>query len=886
MSWWTRIVNAFGGERLNRELDEEMRLHIEEAMAAGRSEDEARRAFGNVLLAREHSRDVKVLGWLEAVISDIRFGARQLRKNWVVTASAVLSLALAIGACTGAFRLIDAMMLRPLPVAEPERLHYLTYSYLDQAGVPEDSDSFTYPLLREMRSALKEDATLLAISYASRIDITYGSDAEMEKAYRQYVSGEMFPAFGLNPTLGRLLGPEDDGKPGAHPVAVLSYDYWTSRFGRDPGVLGRKLRIGEQAYDIVGIGPKGFTGTETGTMTGIFVPATMNSRAIDNADWAWFRLWVKPSPWLAQQPLRDRLQAIFTGHRRERIKGWGSDTPRQLIEQYLSSQLVLNSASRGASRAQRDYGRALTILGILVALVLLIACANVANLLAAQTAARSREMALRVSIGAGRWRLVQLILVESAMLAAAATGLGAIFAWWSAPWVASRVNPPDQPLMLSLPADWRVLGFAAVLATAVTLFFGLIPALRAGRVEPASALKGGETGHSRLRLIHGLVAGQIAFCFVVHFAASLFVASFERLTGQPLGFTPEGVIQLETVVKDGKRQPAGVWEQVAEGIRAVPGVESAAVCGWALMSGNGWSGGLRVPGRAPDAFEPYFLAVSPGFLKTMAIQLRHGRDFTAGDGSGSEDDTRPAAAIVSESFARRYFGGANPVGRYFDRHTEKDKYAHHEIVGLIDDVRYRSLREPVHPVVFVPAQTADWATFAVRVHGPDPLALAPALRNEATRIRSDLRVTNTYSQRELVDQWSIRERLLATLSIFFSAIALLLASIGLYGVLNYSVMQRTREIGIRMALGAPARHVAMKVTARVLGVFVLGAAAGLVAGVSSGRVLGALLYSARTTEPAVIATPLILLAAAALLAAIPPVIRAIRIDPARALRAE
>ncbi len=880
MSLWTRIVNAFGGDRLNREIDEEMRLHIEEAVAAGRSEEEARRAFGNLLLTRERSRDARVMGWLEGLVSDVRFGLRQLRKHPAVTVSAALSLALAVGSSTAAFRLIDAMLLRPLPVQSPESLHYLVYTFPDQSGKPQEGDSFSYPLFRELRETVKDDATLLAVSYAYPIDLTFGSDAEMERVGRQYVSGNMFPAFGLKPAVGRLLGPDDDVKPGAHPVAVLSYDYWSSRFGRDPGVLGRKFRIGEQVYAVVGVGPEGFTGTETGVITGVFVPTMMNQRAIGSANWSWFRAWVKPRPGQAIEPLRERLQTVFTNHRREMIKGFESNLPRQAADAWVRSKLTFQPAAGGASRAKQEYARALTVLAALVTLVLLIACANVANLMMAQTAGRAREMALRVSIGAGKWRLIQLVLVESAMLAATATLLGGAFAWWAAPWVMSRVNPPDQPLRLVLPADWRVLGFAAALSVAVTLLFGLAPALRASHVQPAYALKGGDGGRSRLRLIHVLAAGQVAFCFVVQFSAGLFVDTFQRITHQPLGFNPQRLALLEVSAKKGADAPAEAWLQVAERLRAAPGVESVATCSWPLMSGNGWTGTIRTPGKGPEAIDSFFLAVDPGFLQTMGITLKQGRNLTWND-TGGEKGT--GAAVVSEAFVRRYFDGGNAVGRTFER-LSRERAVRYEVVGVMADVRYRSLRDPLQPVAFVPGNTSG--TFAVRTTGPDPLAIVPALRTVIGQVRPDFRVSNTYTQQMLVDKWSIRERLLATLSVFFAAVAMALAGIGLYGVLNYSVESRTRELGIRMALGASAGHVAMRVVARIGVVFAAGAAAGLAVGLSSERAIGKLLYAARVSDPAALALPLAVVGATALLAAIPPVLRAIRIDPARTLRAE
>ena len=434
----------------------------------------------------------------------------------------------------------------------------------------------------------------------------------MERMHFQYVSGWMFSSFGLKPAQGRLLTPNDDSKPGAHPYAVISYDYWTRRFARDPKAIGRKFTMGKDVYEIVGVAPEGFTGTETGTLIDIFVPTMMNTKAIDNRNWSWFRVWVQMKPGASVEQTRQKLQATFSASRRESSKGWNADTPKSRLEAYLNAPLFLEPAAAGASGMQKNYRRSLVILGVLVVLVLLIACANVANVMTAQAAARAREMALRISIGAGRWRLIRLVLIESALLAIAASILGGLFAWWSAPFVVGMLNPPDNPARLILPADFRVLGFAVLLALSVTFLFGLVPALRASAVKPMSALRGGENPHSRRRLMNALVAAQVAFCFVVHFLAGLFVSTFDRLAHQPTGFSANRLLVLETVSKS--EQPALHWQQVADHLRSLPGVESTAICGWALMSGNGWSSDVWVNGRPPDTKNSYFLSVSPRWL--------------------------------------------------------------------------------------------------------------------------------------------------------------------------------------------------------------------------------------------------------------------------------
>jgi len=879
MSLWSRVANVFRGRSVSREIDEEFQSHIEEAIQQGRNHDDARRAFGSVVRKREESRDIRLLPWLDSLRADTVFGWRQLRKNKVTSASAILSLALAIGACTSAFRLIDALLLRPLPIANPERLYVLVRQGIGPSGEFRTTDSSEYPLFREMRAAVKDQADLIAISYADRTDLTYGSDAEMEKAWRQYVSGSMFSSFGLQPAAGRLFTENDDVTPGAHPYAVLSHDYWTRRFGHDPHVIGRTFQTGNTLYEIVGVAPEHFTGTETGTVIDIFIPAMMHA-GVGHADWSWFRTFARMKPGVAVGPIRERLNAMFRAFQQESAKeasGW----PKQRLERFLQGTLSVEPAAAGVSGMQKDYRVSLAALGVLVALVLLIACVNVANLMTAQAAARGGEMALRVSVGAGRARLVQLVLVESTLLAFLAAAIGWLFAWWSAPFVVSLINPPDNPARLFLPADGTVFGFVLVLTLGVTFLFGLAPAIRASAVQPASALKGGDDPHSRRRTMHALIAAQVAFCFVVLFVASLFIASFDRLSNQSTGFSAERLLTLDTVAKPA--QPTVFWEQVAEHLRGVPGIEKVAIAGWPLLSGNGMNGFVAVSGKPPGKVLNYFLNVSPGWFDTMRIPLIAGRDFRPGD-------TYPGVAIVNETFAKQYFNGDNPVGRSFERTNNTGR--HFEIVGLARDARYRNMREPITPTAYLPIRYAakddalGHATFLIRTSGPNPIAIAPMLRHEIARTRSEFLVSNIRTQTEINKSGTVRERLLAMLALFFAAVALLLAGVGLYGVLDYSVLQRRREIGIRMAIGAQAGDIARRVTAEVFSMVLVGALAGLGLGLGAVRYIETLLYQVKAGDIGMLAIPSLTILAAALLAALPPVIRAVRIDPVTMLRNE
>ncbi len=881
MSIWSRIVNVVRGDRLNREIDEELASHIQEAIEHGRDPAEVRRTFGSPLRHREASRDARLITWLESLRSDAIFGWRQLNKTKVTSAAAILSLALAIGACTSAFRLIDALLLRPLPVAGPERLYAFARQGIGPSGAFRTSDSCEYPLFVQMRAAVKEQAELIAVSYAKRTDLTYGSDEETEKAAMQYVSGWMFGAFGLRPALGRLLTEADDLKPGGHPYAVLSYDYWTHRFGQDPKVIGRTFRMGSDLYEIVGVAEEPFTGTEPGTMIDIFVP-TMMSPGVTHSDWSWFRALVQLKPGVAVEPVRERLHAITHAFHEERAKDL-TGMPKQGIANFLNQLVTLQPAPSGISGMQKDNRPSLVALGVLVALVLLIACANVANLMTARAAARTREMALRVSIGAGRSRLVQMVLIESAWIALLAAAIGGLFAWWSAPFVVGRINPPDNPARLSLPADWRVLGFAAALTLVVTCLFGLIPALRASAIQPVSALKGGENPHARRRLMHVLIAVQVAFCFLVVFVAGLFVATFDRLSRQSTGYSAERLVTLDTVTK--LPQPPVFWDQVADHLRTAPGVEKVALAGWALLDGNGWNGFVSRNGAPPSPVLAYFLQVSPGWLETMKIPLVDGRDFLP-------TDTLPGMAIVNEAFVKAFFSDENPLGKSFEKTSGPLRF---QIVGVVRDARYRDMREPITPTAYLPFHQVDASgsftpqnqgTFMVRTSSANPLALAPVLRQEIPRARPEFRVSRIRTQLEINQSHTVRERLLAMLALFFAVVALLLAAVGLYGVLHYSVLQRRREIGIRMAVGAQAVGIARLVAVDVFTMVLAGAFAGLALGMASVRYIETLFYQVKPTDMIMLAFPSLAILVAALLAALPPLIRATRIDPVTALRTE
>jgi putative ABC transport system permease protein len=877
MAYWSRILNVFRGDRLNREIDDELQSHLDEAVAAGRDPAEVRGSLGPALQLREASRDVRLLPWLDSLRADAVFGWRQLAKNKVTSAAAILSLALAIGSCTSAFRLIDVLLLRPLPVSDPHHLYSLERHMIGFDGKRGSFDGWAYPDFQLMRTAAKDRAELIALSYAERMDLTYRSDPEMEKACVQYVSGWMFSTLGLSPARGRLLTENDDLHPGAHPYAVISHDYWINRFASDVHVVGRTFHMGDRIYQIVGVVDGPFTGTETGTVVDIFLP-TMMHPLVTRSDATWHRTLARVKPGVAMEPLRATLDATSRGFEENRAKGF-TGMSKANVARFLNQMLVMQPAASGVSYLQHDYARALSALGVLVALVLLIACANVANLMTAQAAARAREMALRISVGAGRRRLVQLVLVQSALLALMAAMLGIVFAWWSAPFVVSRINPPNNPVRLALPSDWTVVLFAVGLTLLVTFLLGLTPALRASGIEPASALKGGTDPHARRRLMHTMIALQVAFCFLVLFAAGLFATTFYRLSNRPIGFTADRLLALDTVARN--PQSPVIWDQLADHLRGVPGVQSVALASRVMLFGGAWNGFVSVNGAPPGPTLAFFMSVSPGWIDAMKIGRVAGRDFREGD-------TSPGVAVINQTFARDFFPGVDPIGKTFAKGQ-----AVYQVVGVVADAPYRNMREGILPSAYVPfhgldrrgsLQAVGEAEIMIRVAGNDPMSLADALRREVPRANPAFRVSNLRTQSELVRAQTLRERLLAMLAVFFAGIALLLAGIGLYGVLDYSVLQRQREIGIRMAIGAQAHDIAIGVTTDVFSMVLVGAMGGLALGLVGARHIDTLLYQVDFTSPGMLALPWLTIVAVAAVAALPAVARAVRIDPVAALR--
>ena len=893
MSLWSRAANHLRPRRVERDLDDELQFHleqrIEELVAAGLTREaataQATRRFGNPSRWREQSLDFKLLPWLDSVLRDVRLGFRTLRKNGIVTGAAVASLSLALGACVAAFSLVDALILRQLPVRQPDRLVYVAFP-TDNAERPE-SDTFNDPTFVRLRDAGRGHIDLFAMStQVLRPVIFADARGEKERVRTQYVSGDAFERLGIRASIGRVIAQQDDTQPGISPIAVLSHAYWQRRFGGDPSIVGQWLSMDEarqtRQFQIVGVVEAGFTGVEPGRPTDVWFPYVMyNQRAFGNYDFNWFRIMGRIADGASVDRAQPVLRATFTNIRRERAERYMFDRSPENVARFIATPLYLRSAANGTSPLRLEFARSLWILSGIAALVLLIAGSNVANLFLARTAARERELSLRLSIGASRGRLIQQVLIESALVAAAACMIGLLFAAVAGPTVVGMLTPTDDPVYLDLRFDWRLIAFASALTLLTTALFGIVPALRASGVAPITALKGTGRGAARIGAMRPFIAVQVAFGLVVLFVGGLLVLSFSRLSRVDPGFSSSSVllVSLETVQRMDPVQQRAAILQLIERLRSVSGVTAISAAEFGAL-GRAWTHGFRVPGTEHRTFEATVSPVAHGYFHTMSIPVVAGRGF-----KGQEITEHAKVVVVNESFAARYFGGDTVIGRVLDtKFADNEGEGGHEIVGVVADTRY-DLRKPAAPTIYIPLTQRGSGTIHARVSG-DAAATGAFLR-EAVRAANPLfRVSTMRTQSAVVGQTLIRERLLALLSGFFAIVGSVLAAVGLYGVSSYSVLQRTREIGIRVALGAQQAGVIRTVLFDAAAAAAVGAVFGMAGGVYASRFVTSLLFEVSPLEFWSLTLPIGTLFTAALIASVAPALRAARVDPVTALRCE
>ncbi len=841
---------------------------------------------------------------------DLRYALRVFRQNPGFTAVAVLSLALGIGANTAIFSLINAVLLRYLPVRSPEQLVILA------RNPARPMTSANYPDYLYLRDNAKSYSGLIAYSGAW----AWGFAAEgqpTQLAGVSLVSGNYFDVLGVTPALGRMFNAEDNNTEGAHPDAVLSHGFWMRGFGGDTGVIGRRVRINGSPFTVVGVSRAGFTGAEVGVSPDIFLPIVMMRNVNPTArDWNTRFFWwltamarLKPGVSPAQANaelvvLRERIEANDPRNRRA-APSWDKDRA-------IRQRGVVLPGANGFAFMRNMVQKPLLILMVVVGVVLLIACANVANLLLARAAARQREIAIRLSVGAARWRLVRQLLLESVLLSVLGASAGVAFAFGGVRLLMSFAPRRGFPITLDFTPDWRVLLFLFAVALVAGTLAGLAPALRATRPEILPCLKS-ETaplgfGGRRFDLRKALVVVQIALSVLLIAGAALLVRSLMNLRGLDPGFRRENVLLVSVdpaLIGYKTQQVKSFYDRVVAETQRMPGVRSASAASILPLGGMRWNGDVTVEGykRKPDE-RPYvdFNSVTPRFFETMGIPILLGRDFRAQDiplvaverpekfNPAMEDDWRgdfARVALVNETFARRYFAGQSPVGRRFSQGMEYRAGKSFEIIGVVRDARYFGLREPVEPMVYAPAWTSasERMWLCIRTTG-EPAALVTHIRQKVREIDPGLWIAHVRTLEQNLDENIVQERMVATLSGLFGLLALALAAVGLYGVMAHAVARRTREIGIRMALGAPRRQVLWMVLRDALVMVAAGTAAGIPAALVLSKLVASLLFGVSPQDPATLAAAIVVLVAVAAAASWLPARRASTVDPMDALRYE
>jgi predicted permease len=880
-----RLLYFVGWSRYDADLREEIETHRslrQDALErAGLTSDEAawasRRALGNVTLAVEDARDVWAARVADHVRQDVRFAVRGLRKSPGFALVAIGTLALGIGANTALFSIFSSLILRPLPVRDPGSLALLT------------NGSWSYPIWKEIRA---RETELFDGAFAwSGQSFDLSPTGQSDPVDGAYVSGRFFDVLGVTAIRGRMITPVDDGGAVSDgPVAVISHRLWQQRFAGANDVVGRRLTVQRIPFTIVGVMPPGFFGPDVGRMTDVMLPLAaeplirgQESRLTSAGSW-WLQIMVRLKPEQSLEQANAALRVVQPQVVESAIT----------IRREVSEPLTLVSAATGNSSLRTRFETPLFAMVVAVGLVLLVACANIASLLLARALARRREISVRLALGSSRWRIARLLFIESLIVAVTGAALGLVFASWSSALLVQQLSTWQRTVSLGLALDWRVLAFTAALTCLSAIIAGVAPVLGLKSVAPDGALKDagrGIAGDRRFSVRSTLVVAQIAVSLVLVVAAGLFLRTFASLNQLPLGFVPEPllVVDLNLQASGGRAEERGARvERLREAAAAVPGVRSASVSSTRLLTGGGWSSGIVGIGDGPmvrlrSVGRPslWLNATTPGWFETMGTPLRSGRDFAPADRMGS----RPVA-IVNEAFVRQYLSGEQPLGqtvRVFDGSTP------YEIVGVVGDAVYTTPRDGMLATMYVPiAQRKPsefWEAVLLTINAA-PRQRAAVERDVAaalTRVDPTIAFTfGTFDQ--LVEATVTQERLIALLSAFFGGLALLLAAVGLYGVVSHAVRARQTEIGLRMALGAAPSSIVRLVFQRVGVLIAAGLAFGLAGSFWAARFVEALLFQLEARDPVTFVGAATVLVAVGVLAAWMPAHRAARLDPATVLR--
>jgi putative ABC transport system permease protein len=889
MNWFgeliRRVLFRLRGAQFERDMQEEMRLHVDLRSA---DRPDARQAFGNVTLLTETSREAWGWTWLDRLGQDLRYGVRTLAANPGFTATAVLSLALGIGANTAIFSIINALMLRSLPVPDPQ-----TLVQIEESGNP----GLTNPLWEQIRDHQPGFAGALAFD-SDRFDLSDGGESRFAEGL--YVSGSYFQVLGVPAAMGRTFTTEDDRHGGgtAGPVAVISYSFWQRNFNGDPQVIGKTVRLNRQTFEVIGVTPSWFTGLNADKSFDVAIPigcvaiVRPGSDTLTARDEWWLHIWGRLAPGQSKALAEERLAAITPAILRATLSSRLDDS---MQNRYLSKAFQLRPIGQGISITGRQYRTALFTLMAIVGLVLLIACANIANLLLARASARRREFSIRMAIGAGRGRIVRQLLTESLLLALLGTAGGFLLAQWGGRLLIRLLSTAGNPVTVDLAPDLRSLAFTGGVAILTALLFGLVPALRATRVHArdalAAAARGARQEAGRPRLGKALVAVQIALSLVLLVGAALFLGTLHNLLTLDLGFSRTHILLVGSEMQHAaipKADQARAHHEIVARLSALPGVVSAAASYLSPLGRTGWNGMSYPEGFVPQSRRDgmvFLNRVSPGYFRTMRSRLLVGRDF-------EERDTvnAPKVMMINESTAKRFFGSAYPIGKTIGmdrpgRRGERDAY---EVIGVVKDAKYNRVDEDNRKIAYLAiGQDPDPGprrNYEVLTSGPVE-AVIPAIRAAVADVNRDTTLVFRSLETQ-VNETLLQPRMVALLSAVFGSLALVLAMVGLYGITAYGVARRKGEIGIRMALGAQRESVVRMMMKEVLVLLAIGTTIGVAAALAGGRLIKTLLFGLQPNDPAHLAGAAVVLAVAALVAAYLPARRAARIDPMAALRDE
>jgi putative ABC transport system permease protein len=895
-----RLRSLFQRETVESEADIELRFHVEhqveKLLNTGLTREEAIRQarieFGGHEQLKEEIRDARGVSLIETFWQDIRYGLRILGRTPVISGVAILSLALGIGANTAIFSLIDTVMLRMLPVDNPGELTRVRIR--DPRSPNDDPDStFTNPLWEELRNRQDFYSGIFAWS-STQFDLARGGT--VHEVNGMFASGDYFSTLGVRPALGRLITPADD-KRGCPGVAVLSYGFWQDHFGGAQSAVGGSLSLDSHDFNIIGVSAPGFFGVEVGNKFDVAIPVCAAAifdgprTRLNSRSWWWLSVAGRSKIGISTQQLAARLSVISPQVFAAVLpKDW---EPKNQQE-FLKRSFEITSAATGTSYLRRQFSQPLSILMGVVGLVLLIACANIASLMLARASARHKEIAVRKALGASRARLIRQLLTECMLLSTAGALLGAFFARWGSALLVRYISTGDNKVFLDLSFDWRVLTFTAVAAVFTGILFGVLPAFRSTKVSLTSAMKGSQAvdAESRGKFRPGkwIVASQVALSLVLLVASGLFLRSLVKLVTMDVGFDRNNVLTVRANLRNAKvppeQQPA-MFDEIESRLRSLPGVVAASRSVMTPVSNYVWNSDLDVDSpSAPtgDAALAFFNFISPRYLDTVRTPLLVGRNFNDGDTKAG-----PRVAIVNETLARRFFSNGDALGKYFRVHPDPGKPAPPiQIVGLVKDAKYESLREEAHATAYFPiaqlTEPAEEQVFELRTSAR-PSTLVSSVQETVAGVSKAIPL-EFHTLAEQVDDSLVQERLLATLSTFFGALALVLAMIGLYGALSYLVAQRQREFGIRMALGAPRDSILRLVMRDVVLVLAGGLSVGACISLAAVGLLQKMLFGLAARDMVTLLASIAVLSAVAFLAGYLPARRAMRIDPMAALRYE